>query len=291
MGFWYALFLFVGSTVLSALLQKKPKDATPSSAGDFQVPTAQEGRPISYVAGTCKVSGPNVVWWGDLLVNPVKKKSGGFLGIGAKKVTVGYKYSLGMDMALCHGGDDLTLVEVRVGDKVCPFTSSTVGSPENYRALTIDQPELFGGSEKEGGIKGTVAFYRGVSTQQSDSYLTSQFGHTAPAYPGLCHAVLRGVYVGTSQYIKEWAFVVRRCPVPFGMNAAKANINGDANPAYIVLDLMQSTEFGLGIPSARFDTASFQAADTLCRGLRMSCCSRTPAQTRCCRRSAARWTP
>ncbi|OQA34465.1 MAG: hypothetical protein BWY56_01891 [Acidobacteria bacterium ADurb.Bin340] len=263
MAFWFTLFLFIGTTVLSALLQKKPKDATPSAAGDFQVPTAQEGRVISYVAGTCKISGPNVTWWGDLRVDPIKKKSGGFLGIGAKKVTVGYKYSLGMDMALCHGPID-ALVELRIGDKVCPFTSSTIGSPEDYRVLTIDQPDLFGGDEKEGGIKGTVAFYRGVSTQQSDNYLTSQFGHTAPAYPGLCHAVLRGVYVGTSQYIKEWAWVVRKCPTPAGMNAAKANINGDANPVYIVLDLMQSAEFGLGIPSGRFDLASFQtAADTL----------------------------
>lgn len=258
MGFWFAFFLFVGTTVVSALLQKPPKDASPAGAGDFQVPTAEEGRPIPVVYGTCQLKGPNVVWWGDLRVDPIKKKSGGFLGIGAKKVTVGYKYFVGMLLALCHG--EVELLGVRVGDKDVPYTSATIGGPEDFRRLTIDQPDLFGGDEKEGGVQGTVEFYRGLTTQNSNAYLTGRFGTTAPALRGLCYAVLLQTYVGTSQYIKNWAFTVKRIPLPAGMDTAKKDISGDANPAYIVLDLMTNAVYGLGIPSVRFDLASFQAA-------------------------------
>lgn len=123
MGFWFAFFLFVGSTVLSALLQKRPKDVQPSSLGDFQAPTAQEGRPIPVVFGTVKLAAPNVVWFGDLKVVPIKKKSGGFLGIGAKKVTIGYKYYAGLWMALCHGVVD-ELLDIVVGEKSLGGTTS-----------------------------------------------------------------------------------------------------------------------------------------------------------------------
>lgn len=258
-GFWFTLFLFVGTTVVSALLQKRPKDASPASNGEFQVPTAEEGRAIPVAFGTCQLKGPNVVWWGDLKIDPIKKKSGGFLGIGAKKVTVGYKYSVGMMLALCHGAVD-ELISIMVGDKDTGAAIVPVGSPENYREATIDKPDLFGGDEKEGGIKGVARFYRGLTTQASDSYLTSKFGATAPAYRGLCYCVLPQVYVGTTQYIKNWSFVVRRCPTPSGFDAAKADIAGDANPVHMIFEAMTDPDYGLGIPAGRFNLATWTAA-------------------------------
>jgi len=256
MGFWQALFLYVGTTVVSALLQKRPKDASPGSAGEFQVPTAEEGRAIPVVFGTCNIK-PNVVWWGDLRIDPLKKKSGGFLGIGAKKVTVGYKYYVGMMLALCHGAID-ALISIMVGDKDTGAVIVPVG--ENYLEATINKPDLFGGDEKEGGIVGVVRFYRGLTTQTSDPYLTARFGAPAPAYRGLCYCVLPQVYVGTTQYAKNWSFVVRRCPTPAGFDAAKSNIGGDANPIHIIFEAMTDPDYGLGIPAARFDLATWTAA-------------------------------
>jgi hypothetical protein len=43
---------------------------------DFSLPTAEEGRPIPVVFGTVLITGPNVVWAGDLKVDPIKKKGG-----------------------------------------------------------------------------------------------------------------------------------------------------------------------------------------------------------------------
>ena len=72
-----ALVLSITAMVLSMVLQ--PKQIPPPAAGlsDFQVPTAEAGRPVPVVFGTVMIKGPNVVWYGDLFVSPIEKSSGG----------------------------------------------------------------------------------------------------------------------------------------------------------------------------------------------------------------------
>ena len=62
----------------SYALSPRPKVEKPQAAGldDFTLPTAEEGRPIPVVFGTMLITGPNVVWAGDLKVDPIKKKGG-----------------------------------------------------------------------------------------------------------------------------------------------------------------------------------------------------------------------
>ena len=256
--FWYTFWLFVGTSIISAWLSPKPKGAEPSGTGDFGVPTAEEGRAISLVYGTCKVAGPNVTWWGDVKTKAIKTESGGFLGIGSKSVTIGYKYYLGLQMALCAGPVD-ALVDVLVGDKA-------LGISRSYSAggstVTLNAPNLFGGDKQEGGISGPMAFYFGSDTQTGDSYLSGKWGTTAPGYRGVCHVVLRQIYIGTQPYMKDWAFVLRRCPSPGGLNSDKASIGGDCNPAHLVADLLtlDAEKGGLGLSVDRLDMTSFQAA-------------------------------
>lgn len=120
--FWLTLFLFVGFTVLSDLLRPKPKFGAPapSALGDFTVPTAQEGRPIPVIFGTVKLAGPNVVWYGDLLVRPITKKVKTGL-FSSDKVTTGYRYYMGLHLGLCHGEVD-EIVAIRWDDRPVPFT-------------------------------------------------------------------------------------------------------------------------------------------------------------------------
>lgn len=84
--------------------------------------------------------------------------------------------------------------------------------------------------------------------------------HVAPSYRNLCYAVFEQLYVGTSNYLKPLHFVVRRCPDPFAQGAGVANINGDANPALLIYDLLTNVDYGLGIPGAAIHAAAFQAA-------------------------------
>jgi len=78
MAFWSYLLIWIVTTALSYFLAPKPKYNAPKAAGlgDFTVPTAEEGREIPVLFGTRDLSGPNVVWYGDLRVVPVQKSGG-----------------------------------------------------------------------------------------------------------------------------------------------------------------------------------------------------------------------
>lgn len=46
-------------------------NAGPAALGDFTVPTASPGEPISVVFGSVLIQNPNVVWYGDMDYIPV----------------------------------------------------------------------------------------------------------------------------------------------------------------------------------------------------------------------------
>jgi hypothetical protein len=72
------LVLGLALSAISYALNPRPKTETPQAAGldEFSLPTAEEGRPIPVVFGTVLITGPNVVWAGDLRVDPIRKKGG-----------------------------------------------------------------------------------------------------------------------------------------------------------------------------------------------------------------------
>lgn len=73
--FVYLAVLIVSAIVVQALTPKPPPPK-PASLDDFDAPTAEEGRAIPVVFGTCWITGPNVVWFGDLRTTPIRAKGG-----------------------------------------------------------------------------------------------------------------------------------------------------------------------------------------------------------------------
>jgi len=126
------------------------------------------------------------------------------MGGSSKKVTVGYKYYVGMHMALCHGPVD-HLVRINVGGKRAWVGKHTGG------ALTVDKPDLFGGEKREGGVSGQIDIEMGAPDQGQNSYLAAKLGSSLlPAFRGVCCAVLRQVYVGLNPYLKDWGWLMQR---------------------------------------------------------------------------------
>jgi hypothetical protein len=348
MVFWLIieLVLLVASTVLTALLAKSPAGKA-SALGDFQAPTAEEGRVIPVVFGTVECKGPNVTWYGNL------KSTGVRVGFLFKK-TVGYKYFMGIHMVLCHGPIDALVAVgyvqnqsgVHVGDgqivgvyvppaahpqtwtltclspgvfgvvgsvsgtqshanvgiqfshsevvftivagpttpfqvgdqfifdtvfpsgifassKAVTYTTSVSmnGAHENFIDIEMNSPKLFGGDLSGGGIQGGGAFYRGLQTSLPNAYLSAHLpgvNGIAPAYLGICHFVMRQVYIGTQTTLNDMSFVVQVCPDP--LSQGNGNINGDANPAWMIWMWMTNQVYGLGEPALRFNQASFIAA-------------------------------
>ena len=59
------LLIGLAHSVISYLLAPRPKAAKPSEVQDMEGPTAEAGRPIPVVFGTCEINSPNVLWYGD----------------------------------------------------------------------------------------------------------------------------------------------------------------------------------------------------------------------------------
>ncbi|MGM9571786.1 MAG: phage tail protein, partial [bacterium] len=260
MGFWAVFGAFLVSTAINLLLAKKQRYDAPkaSSLGDFSSPTAVEGRRLTLVYGTCKLQSPNCMWYGNLKVDAITERVRVSL-FKKQTVTKGYRYSLGLHLGLCLGAID-KITQVIVGDKTA--WSGTITPDSNGRAsIYINQPTLFGGDDSEGGLQGTAVFYFGTSNQCVDEYLTG-VGLDVPAFRGIGHMVWRRGYLSTSNYIKEWNFVVTRLPKALG--SGYYNINDDANPIEIIYELLTDNFYGLGMSANMIDIDNFkETAKTL----------------------------
>ena len=188
---------------------------------------------------------------------------GGSSKSGSKQ-TVGYKYYIGVHMALCHGPID-SIEKIEVAERqIHPRGGNNTGSVvDGSQRITINQGNIFGGEAKEGGISGSLDILYGDHTERND-YLQDRLGADVPAFKGVCSAVLRRMYIAANNpYIKKWAFWVKRIPRSF--YPEKAEINGfQANPAHIIYEVLTNRTWGAGLSPSFIDEASFrEAADTL----------------------------
>jgi hypothetical protein len=73
---WWYIIVFIVALVAAYSMMPKPQSQPPAGLGDIKAPTAEEGREIPVIFGTRDVEGPNVVWYGDLRADPIRKKGG-----------------------------------------------------------------------------------------------------------------------------------------------------------------------------------------------------------------------
>lgn len=184
-------------------------------------------------------------------------------GKGSKSVTVGYRYHAGMHLALCHGPVD-SLNKIVVGER-----TAWSGAQTSSGQITINQPELFGGDQREGGIVGAVDLVMGNAADGQNDYLVAKLGTNVPAFRGVVSLVLRQIQLSAmNPYIKPWSAeltrIIRRSDGSPQWYSDKAAIAGDMNPAHIIYECLTDRSWGRGYSSAEIDDTSFRAAaDTL----------------------------
>lgn len=271
---------FVVMLVLSIALAPKPPKRRPAALEDFDVPTADEARPIPVVFGEVHVTGPNVVWYGQLFTKRLKKSS--LFG----STTVGFAYYLGLHFVICQGPID-SLSRIVVGEKLAWEGDLT----ESDDTILIDKRKLFGGSKQEGGLFGLFDYMDGSPDQEPNAYLEAVTENN-PAYRGVASVVWRaqdgsgiqaqlntefGIVdgkqlsglVGQSPYVKPWAFTVTRLLKGWENDEVwypeKAVINeNEMNPAHIIYEALTNSEWGMGRPASVLDLDNFaEVADTL----------------------------
>lgn len=284
MGFFLTFLIFAAVFLLAEIFRPKPniENAKPAGLGDFDFPTATEGRSIPIVWGTVKIAGPNVIWFGDFRQQSIKEKVKTGL-FSSRRVTTGFRYFIGIQFAVCRGPVDFYR-RVWVGEKVVAGGPIFPGSGQ----INVDEPSLFGGDKLgQGGIVGDLEWFRGTANQTASAYLQpfQSVSGQQNAYRYLCYAapVTDPPYVGNSTNIKAWAFEVERIPqgtspnptVPGGSFAQLDPINSDisaipgqgidANPVFVLYEIMTDLIWGLGIPAAEIDNSSFDDAATIVR--------------------------
>lgn len=183
--------------------------------------------------------------------------------MGSKKVTIGYKYFMGMHMVLCRGPIN-KITRIDVGQRTAWSTDIT-----SSQTIFINQPNLFGGEENEGGVQGNVDIAFGEGTQSINSYLSSKLGSLVSAYRGVVSVILNKCYLSAlNPYIKPWAYLANRTTaVPDGevaWNTAKANVGAnDYNPAHMIRELLTFKSYGLNYADSNIGTTFTTVADTL----------------------------
>lgn len=254
---WFALALFAVSFILVALLSPKVKveNARASELGDFQFPRASEGDPVPLIYGTVKSKSPNTIGAFNFKAVPIKKKQKTGL-FSSKRVTVGYKYYIGLNLAWALG-PGVTLKGIWFDkEKIWEGSQSAAGS------FGVDDPDLWGGEEQQGGIGGTIAFYPGEYNQDQDPYLLTHIGPNAPAYVGIAHMVFRDFYWGNSTSIKpvhaELQCFTNSLALTGGRNIMPNGL--DMNPIEILFDLYVKDWGRLGTNPALIDQVNWREA-------------------------------
>lgn len=254
---WYAIAFLAVLLIASVFLTPKPKieNARASQLSDFTFPRADEGDPVPIISGTIKMLSPNTVWTGNFRTQAITKKvkTGMF---SSKRQTTGYRYYVGMDLAMCLG-PGVVLKKIWFGKYV-----AWEGSISTETRFYIDKGGLYGGDDRGGGVSGYVTFYPGSFTQTQDPYLVTSVNADVPSYNGICHMVFEDFYLGNSPSIQPIYFELQRLTnalaIPDGKNVMPNGL--DLNLMEVFYDIVVGKWGRLGLDPAQVDTPSLLAA-------------------------------
>jgi hypothetical protein len=280
-AFLIQLAIMVVVTIAMELLRPKPEieNARPGGLGDFNFPTATEGRVVPIVWGRVQLLAPNVIWYGAFTISPIRKKQKTGL-FSSTTTTIGHKYNVGVQAALCRGPID-HIDAMHIGDEQV-FAGPTLSS------FTVDLPGFHGvEGTKDNGIHFTMDIHEGSDTQAPNDFLAVYQDAGAgtdrtPRYTGTTYVVLRapdseaaasaglGGYIGNSPQMKPWKFEVTRYAALFSGQTGNQHIIGsfDCNPVNVLYEILTNTDWGLAFNPADIDVGAgssfLDAADT-CR--------------------------
>lgn len=182
----------------------------------------------------------------------------------AGKVAVD-EYMMTIHFGVCSEAD--ALLGIYVGEKL-----AWEGEVTEQTDIAVNNPQLFGGPKKEGGVSGVATWLPGGILQKLSDALASRFGRTGDTAPGyrsfasiFFHGGSPGVgftWAANNPYLKGIWAKVRRAPK--GLPAGLSLIGPDANPAAIVYECLTNRRWGMGAAAGVIDYVSFtNAAETL----------------------------
>lgn len=194
------------------------------------------------------------------------------------------EYRMSVHLGVAYTLDKIT--ELRVNEKV-----AWQGNSSTLESIYINQPELFGGQKKEGGLVGYMTHLPGAVDQVLPENIASRFGRTSatcPAFRGITTlffsgggAVVRGSATVTgvpgeptipleeqdagrtgfswsfnNPAIAQTVWVKGTRAPKTALDPAYAMIGQHANPAHLIAECMTNTEWGMGSPASSLNLAT-----------------------------------
>lgn len=118
--------------------------------------------------------------------------------------TAGYRYSMALHFGICYGPID-KLKRILWGDRVAWAGGETASG-----TININAPQLFGGDEREGGIRGTAHVMMGEDTQTLPAPVAALLPTPSPAFRGVFSLFYDGQITANNPYVKAPAFQLQR---------------------------------------------------------------------------------
>lgn len=199
--------------------------------------------------------------------------------------TVGYHYLFSFVAGLGRGPID-ALRQIEIGEK-----DAWDGHACDDSAQAIDEPELFGGEGKEGGVQGGFKLLQGAADQVLPAAESVTFSNGGPIksatipnvktalgglvseFRGFSAIVFDGLVASMNPYLKEWRFRVWRSrkgwynddcwyPAKATVWLADGHVHG-MNAAHIIYQCLTDPDWGKAEDPAMLDENSFTYAANL----------------------------
>ena len=183
------------------------------------------------------------------------------MGSSGKTITIGYWYRMGAHLALAHPVHAFT--RIKLGDKM-----GWVGPPGGITTtqnVHIQQPDLYGGPEREGGFLGPVTMVMGGGAELPNDYLASVLPDAASGMPAFRHVsslILRKPFVAANNpNIRPINVEVFFQPAAGWYPETEQPGNDmSVNPAHMIRECLTNDAWGIGYSPLDIDDVSFRTA-------------------------------
>jgi hypothetical protein len=217
----------------------------PSTVASLRYNTSQAGSPIPICYGTQRLTINVLEFWGEQGFGSNNTKGGKGLGSSGGKKSSGANYSVNIAFGICQG------------------PTYFIGAPHG---IAGDNRVWANGSVVSISHV-AVSAYAGTDGQAPDAVFASSDTNTPVlGYSGTCYVTGTPLQLGSTPALPNVQFEVSG----FGLGTAGPGFTGDANPAWIITDLLTNSRYGAGFPSANLD-ASGSIADygTYCQAAKL----------------------
>lgn len=176
----------------------------------------------------------------------------------------GFKYYLGYQQILCWSSPHAKLKKIYMNENLI-WEGSVGFNEQNGTAfvISINNDQLFGGADENGGFIGEIRVYFGGDNQQPDTWMKQEMQSSSiqaelrgltSAYRPFISVVVPTAYVGKQATIPKMWYEIENIPSTLGLGA----IGADVNPAEVLRELHINKDWGLAEPEDLLNISSLK---------------------------------